>query len=56
MIKKEMFICEISIIVILIRQKLWSVRHVQQKIKLPLPNKICDIWQKVLFEIVGLGT
>ena len=36
--KKEMFICEISIIIILICQKLGSVGPVQQKIKLPLPN------------------
>ena len=36
--KKAMFICEISIITILICQKLGSVRSVQQKIKLPLPN------------------
>ena len=33
-----MFLCEISIIIILICQKLQSVRPVQQKIKLPLPD------------------
>ena len=37
-IKKDMFICEISII-ILICQKLVSVQPVQQKINLPLPNQ-----------------
>ena len=31
-----MFVCEISIIIILICQKLGSVETVQQKIKLPL--------------------
>ena len=38
--KKEMFICEIIIIIIiiLICQKLGSVGLVQQKIKLPLPK------------------
>ena len=33
-----MFICEISIIIILICQKLESVGPVQQKIELPSPN------------------
>ena len=37
--KKEMFICEISIIIISICQKLRSVGPVQQKIKLPSPNR-----------------
>ena len=39
--KKETLVCEISIIIIiiLICQKLGSVGHVQQKIKLPSPNK-----------------
>ena len=36
--KTKMFICEISIIIILIYQKLGSVGPVQQKIKLPSPN------------------
>ena len=34
-----MFICEISVIIILICQKLESVGPVQQKIKLPQPKK-----------------
>ena len=34
-----MFICEISIIIISICQKLRSVGPVQQKIKLPSPNR-----------------
>ena len=39
--KKKIFLCEISIIIIiLICQKLESVRSVQQKIKLPLPKRI----------------
>ena len=33
-----MHVCEISIIIILICQKLGSVRPVQQKIKLPSPK------------------
>ena len=37
MAKKEMFMGEISIIIILICQKLGSVRPLQQKIKLPSP-------------------
>ena len=36
--KKEILICEISIIIILICQKLGSVLPVQQKVKLPSPN------------------
>ena len=36
-VKRKIFLCEISII-ILICQKLESVRPVQQKIKLPSPN------------------
>ena len=42
MVKRKMFLCEISIIIIiiiLICQKLGSVGPVQQKIKLPLPNR-----------------
>ena len=34
-----MFICDISIIIILICQKLGSVAPVQQKVKLPSPNR-----------------
>ena len=34
-VKRKLFICEISIIIILICQKLESVGRVQQKIKLP---------------------
>ena len=37
MAKKEMFMGEISIIIILIGQKLGSVGPLQQKIKLPSP-------------------
>ena len=36
--KKEMYICEISIIIILICRKLGWVGPVQQKIKLPSPK------------------
>ena len=36
--KRKLFICEI-IIIILIYQKLRSVGHIQQKIKLPSSNK-----------------
>ena len=36
-VKRKTFICEISIIIILICQKLGSVVPVQQKIKLPSP-------------------
>ena len=33
-----MFICEISVITTLICQKLWSVKPIQQKNKLPSPK------------------
>ena len=37
-ILKNIFVCEVSIIVFLICQKLESAGPLQQKIKLPLPN------------------
>ena len=37
MVKKEKFICEINVIIIMIIQKLRSIEPLQQKIKLPLP-------------------
>ena len=37
--EKEIFKCEISVIIILIYQKLGSVGSVQQKIKLSSPKK-----------------
>ena len=38
--KRGIFICEVSVIIILIYQKLWSVGSVQQKIKLHWPKAI----------------
>ena len=39
-VKKYMYICEISFNIILICQKLGSVQPVQKKIKLPLPYRV----------------
>ena len=47
-----MFICEISIIIILICQKLGSVGPVQQKIKLPSPNPIFPQLTSIIFRIL----
>ena len=41
-----MFICEISIIITLICQKLWSVGLVQWKIKLPSPYVVSDFKER----------
>ena len=40
-----MFFCEISIIIILIFQKLGLIGPVQQKIKLPSPNYLKLYWK-----------
>ena len=43
--KKEMFLEEISIIIILVFQKLWSVGTAQQKIKFPLLRRRIWKWE-----------
>ena len=47
-----MFICEISIIIILIYQKLGLVGPKQQKIKLPLPNAIMTLPKTTFLKVL----